>query len=65
MPVIRMELFIEAPPELCFDLARSIDVHMLSMSGSQERAIGGRTSGLIELGETVTWEPSTSACVSN
>ncbi|MED4604110.1 SRPBCC family protein [Paenibacillus validus] len=56
MPVIRMELFIEAPPELCFDLARSIDVHMLSMSGSQERAIGGRTSGLIELGETVTWE---------
>lgn len=26
------------------------------MENSQERAVDGRTSGLIELGETVTWE---------
>lgn len=29
---------------------------MLSTVKSNEKAIGGRTTGLIELGETVTWE---------
>ena len=56
MPVIRTEYQIQAPPELCFDLARSIDIHMESTSKTRERAIGGVTSGLIELGESVTWE---------
>ncbi|WP_159881967.1 SRPBCC family protein [Paenibacillus puerhi] len=56
MPVIRQQLYIEAPPELCFDLSRSIDVHMDSMAQTGERAVGGRKSGLIECGETVTWE---------
>ncbi|WP_282941207.1 SRPBCC family protein [Paenibacillus sp. RC67] len=56
MPVIEMSLFIDAPVQLCFDLSRSIDIHMESTSETQERAIAGRTSGLIELNETVTWE---------
>lgn len=56
MPVIRTELFIRAPIEVCFDLARSIDIHAESTSQTRERAVGGRTSGLIELGESVTWE---------
>lgn len=56
MPVIEMSLYIQAPVERCFDLARSIDIHMESTSQTQERAIAGRTSGLIELNETVTWE---------
>jgi len=38
-----------------FDLARSIDLHVDSMSHSNERAIGGVTSGLISEGEEVTW----------
>lgn len=38
-----------------FDLARSIDLHQVSTAQTKERAIAGRTSGLIELGETVTW----------
>jgi len=38
-----------------FDLARSIDLHRQSMAGSREEAVAGRTSGLIGLGETVTW----------
>lgn len=42
--------------ERCFDLARSVDVHRLSMSTAKEKAIAGRTSGLINQGETVTWE---------
>ncbi|MEK8130649.1 SRPBCC family protein [Paenibacillus filicis] len=56
MPVIRQQLYMEAPPELCFDLSRSIDMHMDSMAHTGERAVGGRVGGLIELGETVTWE---------
>jgi ligand-binding SRPBCC domain-containing protein len=47
---------INAPIERCFDLARDIDFHTQSLAATGERAIGGRTSGLIELGETVTWE---------
>jgi len=56
MPLIQLETKIRAPIERVFDLARSIDLHRISMENSQERAVDGRTSGLIELGETVTWE---------
>jgi ligand-binding SRPBCC domain-containing protein len=51
--ILRTE--INAPAERCFDLSRSIDLHQKSTAQTQERAIAGRTSGLIELGETVTW----------
>lgn len=40
----------------CFDLSRSIDLHVVSTKDSNERAIAGRVTGLIKLGETVTWE---------
>ncbi len=56
MPIIRTSLFVEAPLQVCFDCSRNIDIHMESTSQTNERAIAGRTSGLIELGETVTWE---------
>jgi ligand-binding SRPBCC domain-containing protein len=56
MPLIYLETEIMAPIERVFDLARSIDLHRISMENSSERAIDGVTSGLIELGETVTWE---------
>ena len=56
MPRIRLETFIEAPAELCFDLSRSVDVHTESTSGSRERAVAGVTSGLLGPGDTVTWE---------
>lgn len=56
MPLIQLETKIEAPRDRVFDLARSIDAHMASTEGTNERAIDGRTSGLIEMGETVTWE---------
>ncbi|MHA7240361.1 SRPBCC family protein [Arthrobacter sp. TMS1-12-1] len=38
-----------------FDRSRSIDAHATSMRFSRERAVGGVTSGLIGLGEHVTW----------
>jgi ligand-binding SRPBCC domain-containing protein len=47
---------IAAPVEVCFDLSRSIDLHLESMFASRERAVAGVTSGLIAEGEEVSWE---------
>jgi ligand-binding SRPBCC domain-containing protein len=55
MTRIELSTRIDAPIERCFDLARSIDLHMVSTEHTGERAIGGRTRGLIDLGESVTW----------
>ena len=55
MTQIELTTFIDAPIERCFDLARSIDLHIESTKQTGEKAIAGRTSGLIALGETVTW----------
>jgi len=55
MTIIELTTYINAPIEQVFDLARSIDLHTQSMAHTGELAIGGRTSGLIEMGETVTW----------
>jgi len=55
MPKIELLTEINAPIEKVFDLARSIDLHMESTKQTGEKAIAGKTTGLIELGETVTW----------
>ena len=47
---------IMAPIDVVFDLARSIDAHLDSMGQSREQAIAGVASGLIGLGEQVTWK---------
>ncbi len=46
---------IAAPTARCFGAARDIDLHMASVAHTGERAVAGRTGGLIGLGETVTW----------
>ena len=53
----RIELVtdIRATQEQCFDLARDLDLHVRSMSRAGEQAVAGRTSGLICMGEEVTW----------
>jgi ligand-binding SRPBCC domain-containing protein len=56
MPVIRVETLIRAPVQRCFDLARDVGAHVRSTGKSRERAVGGVTSGLLALGDTVTWE---------
>lgn len=43
------------PKSELFDLARNVDVHKDSMVQSREEAVAGVTSGLISLGEEVTW----------
>lgn len=55
MPRLILKTHINAPIELVFDLARSIDLHILSLEQTNEKAIAGRTTGLVEKGETVTW----------
>lgn len=55
MPLIRLETRINATIDICFDLSRSIDLHLDSTAGTGETAISGITEGLIGLNETVTW----------
>jgi ligand-binding SRPBCC domain-containing protein len=56
VPVIRVETRIHAPIERCFDYARDLDLHATSLRHTNERAVAGVTTGLIELGQQVTWE---------
>ncbi len=55
MPIIKIEVAINAPVERVFDLARCIDLHEETMSKHDEKAVAGKTTGLINSGETVTW----------
>ncbi|TDX86959.1 SRPBCC family protein [Epilithonimonas xixisoli] len=55
MTKIYLETLIDANIQTVFDLSRNIDFHQKSTSKTNEKAIAGKTSGLIELGETVTW----------
>lgn len=56
MPVIHLTTFIAAPAEVVFDLSRHIGLHKESMSDYKEDAVAGTRMGLIEKGETVTWQ---------
>src|SRR5690348_12575478 len=56
MPLIRLETFIQAPIERCFDLSRSVELHRGSVAHTKERAVAGVTTGILKLGDTVTWE---------
>lgn len=62
MPVINLTTHVLAPCETVFDLSRSIDLHLESTAQTREKAVAGRTSGLIGLGEEVTWE-ATHFCI--
>lgn len=56
MPKITLRTEIKSTIEICFDLARSIDLHKISTAKTNEEAIAGKTSGLIGLDEFVTWQ---------
>lgn len=55
METIRLTTWIDAPIERCFRLSTSIDLHLASAGETQEKAIGGVTSGEIGEGESVAW----------
>jgi ligand-binding SRPBCC domain-containing protein len=57
MPVITCDTRIEAPIDLCFDLARDVEIHCETAADTRERAVPpGKTAGLLELGDLVTFE---------
>lgn len=55
MSTIYLETLINAPIEKVFNLSRDIDFHQTTTGKTNEKAIAGKTTGLIELGESVTW----------
>ena len=55
MTTINLTTKIKASQKIVFDASRNIDIHQQSASKSNEKAIAGTTSGLINLNETVTW----------
>jgi ligand-binding SRPBCC domain-containing protein len=50
-------MVVHAPIERCFDLARSVEVHLAGKAHSGEAAVAmaGVTSGLIGMAQRVTW----------
>jgi len=57
MVTLRELTVIRAPVERCFDLARSVEVHLAGNVHWGEAAVAsaGVTSGLVGLGQRVTW----------
>ena len=56
MPTITVETKIQAPIELCFDLARDVEVHCSTAAHTRERVVDGKTTGLLELEDQITFE---------
>lgn len=53
---VHLETFVRAKPEVVFDRARDLDLHMRSLADTRERIVSGKRGGLIDLGEEVEWE---------
>nr|WP_154958418.1 SRPBCC family protein [Paenibacillus xylanexedens] len=57
MVIVETEILIDAPIELCFDMARDIDVHTQTVwKHTKEKAVAGITSGKVNHDDTVTFE---------
>ena len=53
VPRIQLTTDIDAPVEVCFDVARDVEVHLAS--SRSERAVGGVRKGMLRLDDEVTW----------
>lgn len=56
MPIIELTTYIKSDIKTCFDLSRSVDLHIISTSKTNEKAIAGKTSGLVELNDYIVWQ---------
>lgn len=56
MTVIELSTYINAPIELVFDLARDLDLHQESTSRTREKIVAGRSTGLVQLDDEITFE---------
>lgn len=55
LTTIELESRLSVPIEVAFDLARSVDAHLLSAAETGEEVVAGKTTGLLELGDEITW----------
>ncbi|MFC7787408.1 SRPBCC family protein [Microbacterium sp. MAHUQ-60] len=55
MATFALERLVPAPPEAVFDLSLDVGLHLESQSSRGERAVGGRTSGMLGEGDQITW----------
>lgn len=55
MGKIVLNTFIPAPANVCFDLARSVDVHVNSMAENNERVVSGKLNGLLQHEDIIEW----------
>ena len=55
MVIIEVITRIAAPQARCFYLALSVDLHAVSARQTQEQIVGGVRSGLLQLGDEVTF----------
>ena len=55
MPLIQETVHVRAPATRCFDLTRSVDLHVDSSTAIAARAVGGRRTGLSGPGDWTTW----------
>jgi ligand-binding SRPBCC domain-containing protein len=56
MVTIRLNTWVDAPVERCFRLATSVDFHIAASLPIKERPIDGVTAGLMQQGQTITWQ---------
>lgn len=56
VPIICLITQMRAPIERCFDLARSVEIHLRSTEKTREKVVGRSTNGLLGLNDEVTWE---------
>lgn len=56
MATIKLLTKIKAPIDKCFDVSRDIKVHELSTKYTNEKAVAGKTSGLCEINDEITWQ---------
>ena len=56
MSTIHLTTFIAAPVERVFDLSRSVNLHKISTAHTHEKIVDGVMSGLMNQGDTVTWQ---------
>ncbi|RTQ45599.1 cell division protein [Hymenobacter gummosus] len=55
MPTVEVSTVIRAPRARCYQLALSVDLHALSTARTGEQIVGGVRSGLLQLGDSVTF----------
>ncbi len=56
MTIIKLSSTILAPIDKCFDVSRDIQIHEISTKKTKEKAVAGKTSGLCDLNDEITWE---------